>query len=115
RDIKDPTLVDVGAGAFDVYSRRAHHAFQITEINNVTTTLNRFAKLRIRGEALAIARMDQQISNRREIRRENHRVANGNDVSGGPRNLQVAADRAMLDGLNAQTVPLLFSNKRVRK
>ncbi len=82
--------MDVRAGIFGIYSRRAQHAFQIAEINDVTATLNRFAKLRVGGEVLVSAGTDQQVSNRREIVGENRSVANEDDVSGGAQDLHVA-------------------------
>src|ERR1044072_7310406 len=74
-DIEDPALGYVGAGTLRFDCQRAQQARQITEINNVATSLNRFAKLR--------------------VGRENHSVANEDDGSAITRNLHVAADRAM--------------------
>src|SRR5215510_3738394 len=92
RDVQRTTLVDVVAGIFSIYFQRAQHAFQVAEINNVTATFNRLAKLRVLGEVLAIAGMDQQVSNCREVRRENDSIANEDDVSGNTCNLPVGTD-----------------------
>src|SRR5215213_1290731 len=113
RDVQHSTLADV-AEIPRVFAKRAEQGFHIAEIHNVTTTLDRFAKLCTAGKVLLIALiagMDQQVSNCCEVGCEDDSIAGEDDVSGSAFHLPIGTNRAMLNRLNTQSVPFFFSYK----